>query len=67
MTDTLFRTGYNYTPDHRTYGGEITSFDFDGHHTMASMAIKIAQSERHDKFCYQNTLNRGRKNKLEDK
>jgi hypothetical protein len=51
MTDTIMRTGYNYTPDHRTYGGELTQFDFEGHHTMATMSKSILKSWGIDKMC----------------
>lgn len=37
--------------NHNTYGGEITLFDFEGHHTMSSMASKIASDMRFDKMC----------------
>ena len=34
-----------YTPDRRTYGGELTAFDFEGHHTLGTMATKIIKAE----------------------
>lgn len=40
MTGTINRYGI-YEVDHRTFGGELTLFDFEGHHTMATMANKI--------------------------
>lgn len=60
MTDTLHRTGYNYKPDHRTYGGEIELFDYEGHNTMCSMADEIRQAESFDKKCKENIKSRNR-------
>ena len=37
--------------NHRTYGGELTSFDFEGHHTITSMASKIQRDFRFDESC----------------
>jgi hypothetical protein len=62
MTDTLHRTGYNYKPDHHTYGGEIELFDYEGHNTMCSIAEKIRKSESFDKKCKENIKNRNRVN-----
>lgn len=61
MTNTNYYTRRNYT-DHTTYGGEITAFDFDGHHTLKSMADRIAADLRFDKMCRQNASNRERNN-----
>lgn len=43
-------TNYDYK-NHNTYGGELTSFDFEGHHTIASMASKIQRDFRFDESC----------------
>lgn len=61
MTKTQTRNYYtcNYA-DHSTFGGELNSFDFEGHHTMSSMAAKIAADLRFDNMCKQNALNRDR-------
>lgn len=40
-----------YHADHKTYGGELTSFDFEGHHTIASMTCKIQRDFRFDEAC----------------
>lgn len=53
----------NYKIDHRTYGGEITPFDFDGHHTMSSMAIKVAKDLAFDKYCQKFSVNKNKKTK----
>lgn len=37
-----------YEVDHRTYGGELTLFDFEGHHTMATMTNKIMKDYAFD-------------------
>lgn len=41
----------NYHVNHKTYGGELTSFDFEGHHTLASMTSKIQRDFRFDESC----------------
>lgn len=51
----------NYKPDHSTYGGELSLFDFEGHHTMSSMARKIEHDNRFNKSCSQNYKIRERK------
>ncbi len=53
----------NYKIDHRTYGGEITPFDFDRHHTMSSMAIKVAKDLAFDKYCQKFSVNKNKKTK----
>lgn len=53
MKGTLDRTGI-YKVDHRTFGGEITPFDFDGHNTMVTMAGKIRQCRNFDRQCRKN-------------
>ena len=47
MTGTINRYGI-YEVDHRTFGGELTLFDFEGHHTMATMANKIMRDYAFD-------------------
>ena len=37
-----------YKVDHRTFGGELTLFDFEGHHTMVTMANKIMKDKAFD-------------------
>lgn len=54
MTQTTNRYGI-YKVDHRTYGGELTLFDFEGHNTMVSMASKIRQGRSFDWQCQKNT------------
>lgn len=60
MTETYYRTGFNYRPDHTRYGGSITLFDFEGHHTLSSMADKIASAEKFDERCQKNIENNKR-------
>lgn len=55
-----YYTSSNYYIDHTTYGGELSSFDFDGKNTLSSMARKIADDLRFDKMCRQNIENRKR-------
>lgn len=55
VPETYYRTG-RYTVDHRTFGGELTLFDFEGHHTLASMAQKIARWESFDRQCQKATV-----------
>ncbi len=43
-----------YSQDHTTYGGKLSSFDFDGHHTMATMAKKISYDHIFDNQCQKN-------------
>ena len=40
-----------YKVDHRTFGGELTLFDFEGHHTMVTMANKIMRDYAFDMQC----------------
>lgn len=40
--------------NHNTYGGEITPFDFDGHHTLSTMSARIASDLRFDEQCRKN-------------
>lgn len=47
MTGTTNKYGI-YEVDHRTFGGELTLFDFEGHHTMATMANKIIRDYAFD-------------------
>lgn len=63
-TRNYYTTQNNYA-DHTTYGGELSLFDFEGHHTMQSMANRIAADLRFDKMCKQNALNRDRTKKLQ--
>lgn len=53
MTGTTNRYGI-YEADHRTYGGELTSFDFEGHYTMAMIARKIMKDCSFDRQCEKN-------------
>ena len=53
MTETFYRTGRN-PMNHCTFGGELTLFDFEGHHTMSTMAQKIMRDFAFDKQCGQN-------------
>ena len=46
--------------NHNTFGGEITLFDFEGHHTLSSMADKIASELRFDEQCRKNCESRNR-------
>lgn len=50
---TNYYTTKNYN-DHTTFGGELSSFDFDGHRTMASMTEKIIRDLAFDKQCRKN-------------
>lgn len=47
--NTVHRKGVN-----NTYGGELTLFDFEGHHTMVSMTGKIVSDLQFDKQCKRN-------------
>lgn len=47
MTQKTNRYGI-YEIDHRTFGGELTLFDFEGHHTMTTMANKIMKDYAFD-------------------
>jgi hypothetical protein len=59
MPKEFYRTG-RVNVDHRTYGGELSLFDFEGHHTMSSMANRIAADSRFNNMCKQSTLNKER-------
>lgn len=61
MTETgkIFRN-IIHTVNHSTYGGEITSFDFEGHPTIAAMGSKIWRDFRFDETCKKNLENRRR-------
>lgn len=47
MTGTTNRYGI-YKVDHKTFGVELTLFDFEGHHTMTTMANKIMRGYAFD-------------------
>lgn len=47
MTGSTNRYGF-YKVDHKTFGGELTLFDFEGHHTMTTMANKIMKDYAFD-------------------
>ncbi len=53
MTDT-FRNYKIYKPDYTTYGGEVTLFDFEGHHTIKTMSEKITRAFAFDRQCGKN-------------
>ncbi len=48
----------NCNVNHTTYGGELSAFDFEGHHTLTSIATKISRDLRFDEKCRKNTENR---------
>ena len=50
MPKEFYRTG-RVSVDHRTYGGELTEFDFEGHHNMCTMAKRIVEQLRFDNMC----------------
>lgn len=52
--------------DHTTFGGIISPFDFDGHHTMATMAGKILSEQKFDMQCKKNAELRNRTKKKEN-
>lgn len=56
------RNYYNYT-DHTTYGGQLSLFDFEGHHNLQTMANKIASELKFDKRCKQNIESRKKQQK----
>ena len=41
-------------PDHSTFGGIISEFDFNGHHTMTSIASRIESDWAFDRSCRKN-------------
>lgn len=53
MTETFYNNKI-YKSDHTTYGGEITLFDFEGHHTMKTMSDKITKAFAFDRQCRKN-------------
>ena len=53
MTKEFYRTG-NYEIDHTTFGGIISSFDFNGHCSMKDIADKIMSDLRFDEQCRKN-------------
>lgn len=59
MPKEFYRTG-RCNVDHRTYGGELSLFDFEGHYTMASMAAKIGYDDRFNNMCKKNIKNKER-------
>lgn len=66
MTENFYRTG-RYKPDHTTYAGELTQFDFEGHHTMATMAQRIRTAIAFDKQCEKNIKLRKNQKQWEEK
>ena len=59
MTTTFYRTG-NYKPDHSTFGGTISNYDYDGHETMSDIVAHIVSDWKFDEQCRKNALNRDR-------
>ncbi|MBD5096999.1 MAG: hypothetical protein HDT40_08380 [Lachnospiraceae bacterium] len=55
MTNKIF----NRDELHKTYGGTITLFDFEGHSTMSIVAGKAASDMRFDRVCKKNVELRG--------
>lgn len=66
MTKTFYRTG-SYKVDHTTYGGTLSSFDFDGHHTMATITQRIISDFNFDKQCKKNIELRTKDKKYNEK
>jgi hypothetical protein len=56
------KTGF-YKPDHTKYSGELSLFDFEGHHTMGTMTQKIVSAENFNKMCKKNVELRDRAKK----
>lgn len=54
---TVIYKSENYKADRSAFGGELSQFDFDGHHTLSSMADKIAADWRFDEMCRKNIVN----------
>jgi hypothetical protein len=67
FSDTIRRTGYGYKVDRSTFGGLISAFDIDGHHTMVSMAEKIAKDQSFDRMCRRSLLAVERQTKYNNK
>lgn len=65
MTE-IYNRILNYKPDHSTYGGELSLFDFEGHYTMSSIARKIDYDNRFDRSCSQNYKIRERKHECKN-
>ena len=59
----MTRTATYGTETHNTFGGEITLFDFEGRHTLSSMAEEITSSWRIDEQCRKNYEQRERMKK----
>lgn len=62
MTKDFYRTG-NYETNHRTFGGLVTSFDFEGHTSMSKIADRIMSDLAFDRQCRLNAENRDRNKK----
>ena len=56
----MTRTTTYGTETHNTFGGELTLFDFEGHHTLSTMADRIMRDLRFDEQCRKNCENRER-------
>lgn len=61
MTETFYRAR-GFKIDHTTFGGTLSEFDFNGHHTMATMAQKIVSDFNFDKQCKRNLELKDNKN-----
>lgn len=57
MTNKNYMTQINNL-DYTTFGGTLSQFDFDGHHTLSSMADKIESDFRFDKKCKKDSGNK---------
>lgn len=57
MTENFYKTG-TYKVDYKRYAGEITPFDFEGHHTLKTMTNKILRDYAFDRQCEQNIRHR---------
>lgn len=55
-----YTTAHNYER-HFTYSGTVSNFDFEGHHTLKSMADRIEQDLRFDERCRRNAIARDMK------
>ena len=56
----MTRTTTYGTETHNTYRGELTLFDFEGHHTLSTMADRIMRDLRFDEQCRKNCESRER-------
>lgn len=59
------RNIYNYS-NYTRFSGKVETYDYEGHHTLQTMAKKIAEDLKFDEYCRINIENKTKYNKRKD-